>query len=303
MITLETYRNLLIHRSELLVLLLVLGVLASPLGERGPFAALVRSGAAMVQRLGAKLNREHRSTATLVYRGIVAVVMLLLPAILVGAVLAHYPAWSPMAIAISLVLWFGYCFATTANFTLWRQAKNGRLGLQLPHSTYLFADSHALIRYVIATRMEAFAVGVVGGCWWYMVAGWMVMAIYLTVAAANAAFGHHLAFGWAARSLFRVGDAIPRAITRILIALAAMVVPHCHPVASILAPNWQVAVAKTLGISLGGPGPRGVVPWVGSGKARLSHPHLWRMGYLLVVATVLLMASSKSYKLLLFFIP
>jgi len=81
-----------------------------------------------------------------------------------------------------------------------------------------------------------------------------------------------------------------------------MATPHCRPVASMLAPNWRVAVSKTLGISLGGSGPKGPEPWVGSGKARLTHQHLWRMAYLLGVATILLMASSKSYKLLFFFL-
>jgi len=302
MITLETYPALLIQRSEFLVVLVVLGIVISPLAERGPFAKLVRAGGGVVARLGAKLNRENRSIATLVYRGIVAVVMLLIPAIMVGALFIQYAAWSYLPVTLSMLLWFGYCFAASATFALWRQAKNGRLGLQLPDINFLFADEHAVIRYTIATRMEAFAVGIVGGCWWYVIGGWMAMAMYLTLAAAKAAFGHHLAFGWAARNLFWVADAIPRVLARIIIALAALVVPHCRPIASMLAPNWRVAVSKTLGISLGGPSPRGAEPWVGSGKARLTHQHLWRMGYLLLVATLLLMASSKSYKLLFFFL-
>ncbi len=302
MINLETYPDLLIHRTEFLMVMVVLGVFASPLAERGPFAQLVRAGDERVRQLGTKLNRENRSAATLVYRGIVALALLLLPAIIVGAALAKPNLWATVVSTASILLWFGYCFSATAVFTLWRQAKQDKLPLELPNIAYLFADSHAVIRYVIATRMEAFAVGIVGGCFWYVVGGWMTMAMYLTLAAANATYGKQLAFGWAARSLFKLVDAVPRTLSRILIALAAMATPHCRPVASMLAPNWRVAVSKTLGISLGGSGPKGPEPWVGSGKARLTHQHLWRMAYLLGVATILLMASSKSYKLLFFFL-
>ncbi len=299
MITLETYPTLLIQRTEFLTVMVLLSLFISPLAERGPFAKLVRAGADSVTRLGAKLNREHRSVATLVYRGIVAVIMLLLPSIILGTLFIQHAAWAVIPITLSVLLWFGYCYATTSTYSLWRQAKNNTLALQLPETNYLFSDSHAVIRYTIATRMDAFAIGIVGGCFWYVVGGWMAMAIYLTLAAANTAYGKHLAFGWAARSLFRVLDAIPRVLARIIIALAAMAVPHCRPVASMLAPNWRVAVSKTLGISLGGRSPRGSEPWVGSGKARVTHQHLWRTGYLLAVSTILLIASSKSYKLLL----
>lgn len=298
MITPETYAGVLTERTEFLAMMVLLGALASPLAERGPFARLVHAGREVVGKLGKKLNREHRNVATRVYRGMIAVIMLLIPPSVVGVLLMTNTLWATLFSTLSILLWFGYCFATTTSYALWRHAKNERVPLQLPHIHYLFADSHAVIRFAIATRMEIFAVGIVGGCWWYMVGGWTAMAIYLTLAAANDAYGKHLAFGWAANTLFRAADAIPRGIARILIALAALITPHCRPVASILAPNWRMAICKTLGISLGGAGPNGIEPWVGSGKARLTHQHVQRMAYLLAVATLLLLASAKSHKLL-----
>jgi cobalamin biosynthesis protein CobD/CbiB len=298
MLSLETYRTLLLHRVDLLTVLVLVGLCASPLAERGPFANLVQAGRTRVLRLSNKLNREQRSPATLVYRGIVALLMLLLPACIVGLALATPALWSQLVIMLSMVLWFGYCFAATSTLALWQSARANRLALELPHLDFLFADGHAVIRYVIALRMEAFAVGIVGAGCWYVVSGWMGMALYLTLAAANAAYGQSLAFGWAARSLFRLADFLPRAISRILIAVAALATPHCRPVASILASSWRKAVAKTLCISLGGVGPHGAEPWMGSGKARLTHQHLRRTLYLLGVATLLFMALLQSHKAL-----
>ncbi len=54
MIQLETYPALLIQRTEFLSLLVLLGVIISPLAERGPFARAMRAGRCIPENLDSK---------------------------------------------------------------------------------------------------------------------------------------------------------------------------------------------------------------------------------------------------------
>ena len=71
------YLHLLESRSQLLLLAILLGCLlgSAPLRATGLPMAFVR----FIDRLGSKLDRAHRSTATLVYRGMIALILLLVP--------------------------------------------------------------------------------------------------------------------------------------------------------------------------------------------------------------------------------
>jgi cobalamin biosynthesis protein CobD/CbiB len=301
MILLAPYLASIASRAEMLAPLLVVAFFIGEFLARGPLSHLLTRGTRLVTRLGSKLNRDKRSVATLVYRGMVAIFMLLVPAMLIAALLSQPIPWVAVLGAFLLVAWFGHCFASFTTLTMWRRAKADGLPLELPGLDYLFADSHAVIRYLVTTRMEAFAVGIIGGSVWYLLGGFPLMAAYLTLAASARAYHNSFAFGWAARSLFGLMDILPRLISLVLIHLAAIFTPHCKPFAQLFAKHWLSHVAGILGVALGGPTPSGETPWFGTGTARLTPQHLGRAIYLLLVASVLcvlLLASPQIYKLL-----
>lgn len=305
MISLTSSFNLIEARAETLSALVAIGFFVGEFLARGPLTQLLAFLAQTTRRLGHKLDRENRSIATRVYRGIIAVLMLVFPAIIAAAALSQYIPWVKLLAVILLVAWFGYCFATIGSIVLLRRAKRGGLPLELPNLNYLFADTHAVIRHLITTRIQAFAIGVVGGCFWYVVGGLVGMAMYLSLAAANSAYHSRAAFGWAARSLFCLANALPALFTRVLIFLASLFTPHSKPLKGLFAPDWQTAFADTLDIALGGPTPNGDMPWVGQGTARLTPNHLQRAMQLLAVATVLLvllLAHQHLYNILIKFI-
>ncbi len=236
--------------------------------------------------LARRLNRPERGVATLVYRGLVLTTLVLAAALVCGWGLARVSAATPLVAVALLTLWFGHVLAPAAGWRLWQRARAETTPLQLPGISYLFADSHAVLRYSITQRAEAFAVCLVGASLGYVLGGFMLMVGYLALAAAHAQF-HGRAFGWAAQRLFAVVDAVPRVLSRSLLFVAALFVPGAHPWA-IWQRNWRAGVADMLRISLGGPMPGGEQAWVGAGTARLTSMHLRRALLLLAVATLLL---------------
>jgi cobalamin biosynthesis protein CobD/CbiB len=279
-------------RAQLLAALIVLGYVIGEFFARGPIALLLNAGDALVVRLK-KLDKPNRGVATLVYRGMIAVFMLLIPAMLAAALLSkNIPALKLFSYAL-LVIWFGHCFETFRTISLWRRAKIDGLPLELPGLHYLFADSHAVIRYLVARRIQGFTVGVVGGSFWYLIGGLPLMAAYLTLAAAADTYRTPV-FGWAARSLFLLMDIFPRFISRILLTLASLFTPQTKPFAGLFATSARAGIASTLDIALGGPMPKGELPWVGKGTARLTPKHLQRILTMILASSVLLVLLLVS---------
>ena len=279
-------------RAEMLAAIIVLGYVVGEFFARGPFAALLDAGDALVVRLK-KLDKPNRGVATLVYRGMIAVFMLLIPAMFAAALLSKNIPALKLATYGVLILWFGHCFQTFRTLALWRRAKVDGLPLELPGLHYLFADSHAVIRYLVATRIHGFTIGVIGGSFWYLIGGLPLMAAYLTLAAIADSY-RTLAFGWAARSLFLLMDIAPRFISRILLTLASLFTPQTKPFAGLFAPTARSAIASTLDVALGGPTPKGELPWVGKGTARLTPKHLQRTLTMVLAATLLLVVLLAS---------
>lgn len=273
-------------RAEMLAPIIVLGYVVGEFFARGPINALINAGDALVVWLK-KLDKPNRGIATLVYRGMIAVFMLLIPAMFAAALLSKNIPEVKLASYIFLVIWFGHCFETWRTISLWRRAKVDGLPLELPGLNYLFADSHAVIRYLVARRINGFAVGVVGGSFWYLVGGLPLMAAYLTLAAAADHY-RSPAFGWAARSLFLLMDIVPRFISRILLTFASIFTPQTKPFAGLFASTARSSIASTLDVALGGPTPKGELPWVGKGTARLGPKHLQRTLTMVLAATLLL---------------
>lgn len=299
MALLEQFIPLLAARAQWLAPLLLLGfLLGEMLARFCGFNALINRMHRLLTTLARKLNRSHRGAAKLVYRGMLLVGCALIPALLLGLALAqaqHHP-WATLATDTLMIALYGRAAATFSLLDTWRRARRGALPLELPGGDFLFADTHAVLRTTIATRAEAFATGIVGTSIWYVLGGWPTTLAYLTLTALHRA-DNSPGFGWAARSLFRLMDALPRLLSLLLLTLAALFTPRTRPFAAARARSFTEALARLLHVSLGGPGPGGTAPWVGTGTAKLTAGHLLRWMVLSAIATFLLLLALMGQKL------
>lgn len=283
-----------------MLVLLVAFVLGEWPARMTRLEVLFAKGTQIAATLKRKLDRSKRGVATVVWRGIIAVIVLIVPVLAIGIALSQPAPWLPYVTGLVLIAWFGQAFATYGGWSLWHRARADKTPLELPRLKYLFADSHAVLRYSIETQADRFATGVVGASCWYVLGGMPLMLVYLALASAAAQFTSP-AFGWAARNVFAAVDAIPRLMSRLLFSLAGCLTPHAHPLKALVAGNWRLFVANLVGGTLGGPMPGGEQPWVGGGTARLTPQHLRTMLVIQLVASILLLllvASPVAAKLL-----
>lgn len=294
---LPAYVNGISLRAGVLAAMLIAGFTIGAWLATGLFARVTAKLDQLVRELGKRLDRENRGIATLIYRGIAALLMLIIPALLVAALVHYVPNTQTLA-ALIAVLWFGRCFDTFTVFRAWRSARDGKLKLEL--GDYLFADTHGVIRHHIRARLDAFALGIIGAGFWYLVAGVAGGLVYLAVAAGARHFTRPI-FGWAARHSFTLMDFMPRFFTRIFLILAAFFAPGARPFRSMFAPRWNLFTARLMNVSLGGPSPSGEQPWVGSGTPRPGPEALGRLFLLQLSATTLLLLAlhgEELYKML-----
>lgn len=290
-----SYIALLTTRAEALSLVLVAGYGVGSLIAAGPFTAWMQRLQQLVAQLGTRLDKPNRGIATLVYRGIIAVLMLLIPAIAFAALLMQPLPWLKPVVAFMGVAWFGHCFQTLPTLRIWRLATAGKLPLEINEVDYLFADTHGVIRHLIRARLDAFAIGIVGASLWYLGGGLIAAALYLTLGTAARQF-RPTAFGWAARSLFALLDVVPRFLARTTLALAALFTAGARPLHAIAARSWPLFIARLMDVSLGGYSPAGDLPWVGDGTPKPTHTDLRRLLTLTLAATALLvLALNASY--------
>ena len=277
------------HRAQWLVIIIIVAFMVGELVARISFmAAIARGINARIATLGRKLDRPQRSVATRGYRGIITLFMLLVPSLLVGLAISQQQRGVEWLSLLVLTAALGQSLSTFHLARLGREAARGSLKLEIPGLSFLFADSHAVMRYAILSSAESFAVGVVGTCFWYLVGGMALTLAYLTLAAARR-HATSPAFGWAIRFVFQWLDVIPHAIAVALLCLAGLFVVGGRPLAVRHARQFHGVVAHVLGISLGGRLPARELPWEGTGTARLEPTHLLRWLLLRTVATVLLM--------------
>jgi cobalamin biosynthesis protein CobD/CbiB len=287
------YPPLLAARAESLSLVIVLGYALGALLAKGPFSAVLQWLRQQVIQLYTRLNKPNRGIATLVYRGMVAVIMLLIPTLVFAALLMQPQPWLKPVTALLGIAWFGLCFHTLPTYRIWRLAKAGKLPLELAGTDYLFADTHGVIRHLIRTRLDGFAIGVVGAGLWYVAGGVMAASIYLTLAAAATHFRAPV-FGWAARSLFTLLDLLPHIVARVLLTLAALFANGARPLHALTARHWPLFVARLMDVSLGGHSPAGEALWVGDGTPKPTHVALRRLLTVTLAATVLLVLALNT---------
>lgn len=256
-----------------------------------PLGWTLRRSHALARALGRKLNRPRRDVATRAWRGVIALFMLLIPAIVFGFLLDRI---LPAAL---LFMIFSAALQERQMAMLWRQARQKTPVLQYPGLPHRFADSHAVWRYAIADHAARFTLGVAGATFWYLLAGGAGALGYLALALAAAHYTprreENRAFGGVAAALFTAAHALPCRLALLLWFLAALFVPGTAPRRALrhgLAPSR--GLADLLDVALGGamPGLHGVqsVPWVGDGTPKLTATHLNRWGMLWFISLILL---------------
>lgn len=297
---LASLSSLLLLRAEYLVPILLIGLLiGEPLARLLRFPLLRAKLGTLIATLRRKLNRPNRSIATRLYRGMVALAMLVIPAIALGLWLMQRAEWVQLLSAILFVALIGEIARPYRLLGYRRMARSGRITLQSDEAHYLFADTHGQLRYLILQTGERFTL-LVGASLYYLAADLPGLLGYLALAATaryfHPALPDNRAFGWSAYGLFTLIDALPRFLAGLLLWLAAWCTPGSAPLSALRhfataasqAHGW---LAYLLGIALGGPIPSPAgersLPWLGNGPARAEPAHYSRALTLTGAATLL----------------
>ncbi len=285
-------------RAETLVPLLVAALLVGePLARVTGVARVIGWHGRLAARLERKLNRPNRGVATRVYRGMIALAMMLSLALLLAFALAQPHPVAHWLTLLLLVAVLGYGMASASLISAWRKARAGTEALELPGLDFLFADTHGLRRYLILHHAERFAIYTVGAALWYVLAGVAGMLAYLALADA-ARYGNGAAFGWAASALFRPLHWLTLLVTGTLLLFAGLFVPGARSWAARRARNFYEWIALQVDVSLGGTMPACELPWVGTGTPKATPTHLARWGLLQMAAAVLLVLVLSARQML-----
>lgn len=311
MSSVDTFLHLAAARAAYLVPVLVAAcILGEPLARLMRFPQARAALGNIIARLNTKLNRTKRSTATRLYRGIVALAMLLIPAVLLAYELMRMKEdWISLLVTILLVAGFGELLRPYQLWHVRRAAKQNTLTLQSTDPHFLFADTHAQLRYYTIDA-AARVVLLIGGTLYYLLADLPGLAVYFTIAAAARFYAPshtgNLAFGWAATSLAALLDILPRSIAGLLATLAAIFTPHSSPIRPLrhgmtAMRRFYGWLAYLLNLSLGGPVPSAagetVLPWIGSGTPKPDATHFTRAVQLVGITLLLwiLVLGSTIY--------
>jgi len=245
-----------------------------------------------------KLNREARSETSRRERGIVAVIVLVGGAALLGLAVERVCRGRLIGAAVEAVLiavlvaqrsLYEHVAAVAAalgsgGLTGGREAVRHIVGRD-PMSL----DAHGVARAAIESLAENFSDGVVAPVFWYLLLGLPGLFAYKMANTLDSMIGHRTpryhAFGWAAARLDDVLNTVPAPLSGILLAAAAVLAKNGRPAHAFTimlrdgrkhhSPNagWpESAMAGALGLALAGPRryPEGLVadPWLGDGSAR-----------------------------------
>ena len=299
------------ERAVYLVPILTLAVMVGePLAKLLRFPALRLAIGDIIASLNRKLNRTKRSTATRLYRGMAALVMLLVPTLILAVLLMRPDGWVQLLTVILLVALFGELLRPYQLLRQRRAAKAGKLTLQSAEPHFLFPDTHALLRYTILCAADRVTL-LIGASLYFLAFSIAGLLCYLMLAGAARYYAPahtgNRAFGWAAHALFSLVNILPRAIAAVLNWLAALFTPRTQPFTALRHPRaarythgWM---AMLLNLSLGGPIPTAAgpatLPWIGRGTPKPEAIHLTR-ALQLVGLTLLLwvwMLASTIYLL------
>ena len=229
------------------------------LWSRLPHPAVLMGRA--VAALDARLNDRTRA------RGVVAVLILLVGAAMIGWVLQMVPG-----VWIEVIV--GAVMLAQRSLVQHVQAVGDALRLSLGDARHAVAmivgrdvrdmDGPAVARGAIESAAENFSDGVIAPLFWFAVAGLPGVLVYKIVNTADSMIGYrtekHEAFGWAAARLDDALNLLPARFTALLIWVVAKPRAPLHVIRDDAAlhrsPNagWpEAAMAPALGVSLSGP--------------------------------------------------
>ena len=245
-----------------------------------------------------KLNRETRSEASRRERGIVAVVVLVGGAGLLGLVVERISRGTLIGAAVEVVLiailvaqrsLYEHVAAVAAGLAGGGLAGGREAVRHIVGRDPMSLDAHGVARAALESLAENFSDGVVAPVFWYLLLGLPGLFAYKMANTLDSMIGHRTpryeAFGWAAARLDDVLNIVPAPLSGLLFAVAAVFAKNCRPDRAVAvmvrdgrkhhSPNagWpESAMAGALGIALAGPRryPEGLVPdpWLGDGSAR-----------------------------------
>jgi adenosylcobinamide-phosphate synthase len=180
-------------------------------------------------------------------------------------------------------------------------------------------DEYAVRRAAVESLFENFADGVVAPVFWYALLGLPGLCALKAINTLDSMIGHrserYRAFGEAAARLDTAVMLIPARLAGAIVALAAASVPGGNPFAGLrmmwrdaakhrsMNAGWpEAAAAGALGLALAGPRRYGATmvddPWIGDGRARLTHDDVARALRLFAIACLLHAALAAFYLLL-----
>jgi len=245
-----------------------------------------------------KLNREARSETSRRERGIVAVIVLVGGAALLGLAVERVCRGRLIGAAVEAVLiavlvaqrsLYEHVAAVAAALGSGGLAGGREAVRHIVGRDPMSLDVHGVARAAIESLAENFSDGVVAPVFWYLLLGLPGLLAYKMANTLDSMIGHRTpryhAFGWAAARLDDVLNTVPAPLSGILLAAAAVLAKNGRPAHAFTimlrdgrkhhSPNagWpESAMAGALGLALAGPRryPEGLVadPWLGDGSAR-----------------------------------
>jgi adenosylcobinamide-phosphate synthase len=245
-----------------------------------------------------KLNREARSETSRRERGIVAVIVLVGGAALLGLAVERVCRGRLIGAAVEAVLiavlvaqrsLYEHVAAVAAALGSGGLAGGREAVRHIVGRDPMSLDVHGVARAAIESLAENFSDGVVAPVFWYLLLGLPGLLAYKMANTLDSMIGHRTpryhAFGWAAARLDDVLNTVPAPLSGILLAAAAVFAKNGRPAHAFTimlrdgrkhhSPNagWpESAMAGALGLALAGPRryPEGLVadPWLGDGSAR-----------------------------------
>jgi adenosylcobinamide-phosphate synthase len=304
-------------------LLLLIGALLldATVGDMPRLFRLVPHPVVLVGRaiawLDIRLNREQRSERARFIRGILAVVILILAAAVLGAAIQVLCGVVPFGGLIEVIV-ITVLLAQRSLFDRVRDVAvalddHGLAGGRKAVAHIVGRDPASLDVYGVAragieSLAENFSDGVVAPVFWTLLLGLPGLFVYKTANTLDSMIGHltprYRSFGWAAARFDDVLNLIPARLSGVLIALAAAVAPQARGVPALKimlrdagkhrSPNsgWpEAAMAGGLDLALAGPRRYGgaVVadPWLGDGKARATPLDMQRALSVFAIACML----------------
>jgi cobalamin biosynthesis protein CobD/CbiB len=264
--------------------------------------------------LGTKLNRKQRSAGSLVWRGLILLVLMTALAAATGyaihivALLQPPYSWLLEIAAIAFCLRLVPAQKRLHALARTLRDKGERKVIELSHRYEPMrdapVDAYAALRRGAEDAVRAYG-GLVTHGLFYLFGGLPLLLATVVIARMALFYGRStrlsMAFGWAAAHLWGGLLWLPERFAGLLLALASVFAAQCRPAAALK--GWKhwlpcrlryqclfATAADATGIALGGPYREAAqpvaAPWLGSGTAQPGLSDMVRLQWLLRVAVV-----------------